>query len=178
MPDTGGSKDCLRRERRHITCILCCFGENPVRVAVCKAELCALLHRNVECELPALLLDLEGNARRNGAVLLLKAERKERRIRTEVAIPLDAKIALIDLQRHISIEFLDRTAVHARRNNLAAERVPTEIAGDMNLQCLAMEHQREHPDPHLSIVRDDVAMRVHRRRVNEGTEHLDALINR
>ena len=132
MSDTRCPENCLRRKRRHITCIRRCLREDAVRIAVGKAELCSLLHGQTKGQFPRSFLNSERDTRRYGAIRLLETERKKSGIYAEVAVVLDAEIALVDLERNTSIEFFDRVPFDAGRSDLTAECVPAEITGNEN----------------------------------------------
>ena len=178
MPHTGRPEDGLRRERRHFPCILRCLREDAVGVSVGKAELGSLRYGNAKGQLARLRFNIEGNACRDGPVLLLEAKRKEGSIRTKIAVPFDAKIALIDVERRTAVQLLDRTALHPRRNNLAPERIPAEITHNMHIQCCSMKHNAQHAKPHRHIIGDDIAVCIRRNGIHKGAEHLDPLIDR
>ena len=177
MADAHRAENRLGGERRHFTRILRRLRQNPIGIAIGKAELRPLLHGDPKDKFPAPLFNLDGDACRYGSVLLFKAKGKERGICAELSVALDAKVAFIDFERDIVIEFFDRTAVPARRNDFAPERVPAEITHRMCLERFPVKYDSKHAEPHRCVVRNDIAVRVHRARVDEGAEHLNALVN-
>ena len=134
MSDACRSENCLWREHRHSARVFCRLCEDAVWVAIGKAELRPLLHGQTEGEFSRPLLDLEGDTRGDRAILFLKTEWEECRIRAEIAISLNAEIALIDTQRYAAVQFLDRTSIYTGRNNLAAECIPAEVTRHMHIQ--------------------------------------------
>ena len=48
----------------------------------------------------------------------------------------------------------------------------------MRIQRLSVEHNGGHSKPQLRIVRNQIAVHSHRRRINKGSKHRDAFVHR